>query len=66
MDEPAKFEKVDSFFELVKDANNDENWIDETKFSDENPIDVTLETEVGNEISGRKIAIRANEEYSRK
>ena len=46
VDEPAKFEKVDSFFELVKDANNDENPIDE---NDENPIDVTLETEVGNE-----------------
>ena len=46
VDEPAKFEKVDSFFELVKDANNDESSIDE---NDENPIDVTLETEVGNE-----------------
>ena len=40
VEEPAKFEKVDSFFELVKDANNDEI-----------PIDKTVETveTVGNE-----------------
>ena len=38
VEEPAKFEKVDSFFALVKDANNDESSIDES-----------LETTVGNE-----------------
>ena len=30
VEEPAKFEKVDSFFALVKDANNDESSIDKT------------------------------------